>query len=76
MQILKDFDNLYGKARDAFIGYIFGSIIAGVISLAIFGMLLSGWSPIPKRISEQPRSTLKDPFTIENGVIKYLPAEK
>jgi hypothetical protein len=57
MKLLDDLDSIYTKAKDFFIGYVIGYGIAIVITLAVFyGMLFHGCSPIPKHISEQPRS--------------------
>lgn len=69
MQLLDDIDAVYTKVKDATIGYLIGYGIAIIISLAFLIALLSGWSPIPKRISDQPRSTLQDPFVVKDGML-------
>lgn len=69
MKLLDDIDELYSNGRDFIFGFLLGRGIVIVLVLAFVIALFCGWTPIPKRISDQPRSTLTDPFVVRDGVL-------
>ncbi len=69
MKLLNDLDDLYSNSKEFIFGFLLGRGIVIVVAIALVVALFCGWTPIPKRISDQPRSTLKDPFIIRNGVL-------
>jgi hypothetical protein len=65
MQILDDFNKLYSKAREFAIGYFVGHCIGITLTFIVLVMLLSGWSPIPKRISEAKKPPLPTSYGVQ-----------
>jgi len=75
MQLLDDFNKLYSKAREFALGYFIGHCIGIALTFIVLVMMLSGWSPIPKRISEAPKPHLELPWGVQvsddHGGYKY-----
>jgi hypothetical protein len=65
MQIIDDFNKLYVKAKEFFFGYVIGYGIGLLITLIVLIALLSGWSPIPKSISQAPKKQLPMCYGLE-----------
>jgi hypothetical protein len=56
MKLLDDLDAIYTQVKDFTIGYLIGYGIAAIICIVFLVAMLLGWSPIPKSISDAPRS--------------------
>ena len=76
MKILDDLDSFYTNAMQFIFGYVIGYGISIILTIGLLWAFFYFGSPIPKRISEAPRSTLQDPFIFKDGIMYPKPATR
>ena len=76
MKLLDDLDTFYTNAKEFVFGYAIGYLISIILTIALLWAFFYFGSPIPKSISEAPRSTLQDPFIFKDGMMYPKPATR